>query len=131
MDGCHSTFHRPSQEPMGCSDQYTKRVVFFNVIVGICMIAAIVKMSLCRKPLYHFGSGVVMIGMGVLLWTVLYPKCPDDCDCDVFLSLFPIIGILIGLIWLWEGYSVSKEQAASSEDARINGVIPEEGTEVI
>ncbi|EJK65731.1 hypothetical protein THAOC_13383 [Thalassiosira oceanica] len=58
--------------------------------------------------------GAVNVTIGILLWTVLYPR---DCN-GTATSLYPIVAIVDGVFWLLRGLQFRSEAAAQAQGGR-------------
>mmetsp|Transcript_19945 Transcript_19945/g.46864 ORF Transcript_19945/g.46864 Transcript_19945/m.46864 type:complete len:95 (-) Transcript_19945:147-431(-) len=53
--------------------------------------------------------GAIKVTIGILLWTVLYPK-----DCYGVDLTFPIVAIVVGVYWMLWGLKFRSEAAAQA-----------------
>lgn len=73
----------------------------------------------------QYAFGAVEVAIGIVLYTVLQPACPEDCDCARYgilngffgVDLGPFLILIIGLIWILRarGYQHVGQPQAQSE----------------
>ena len=63
-------------------------------------------------------SGILKCLFGILLISVLLPKCPSDCTCSHITMghfIYGYIALGLGVLWLYYGYDFQKKAQAAVE----------------
>lgn len=96
--------------------EYSIRLYYYAIlaIAALSLLFFLVYLLLLQKPLQGapalhaqcygvFGS--VKLLLGIILYLVFQPRCPNDCHCrGLPLPLYPLFCVVLGTFWLKRGY---------------------------
>ena len=130
-DKTYSCSLKGSSSSTSCEAQYEEKVTLYNGLtwfsIGSSFIFFAVFYRIARggnqtpQKLIKFGQAATVIGcikllIGLMLWTVLVPQCPQDCTCTgVVHQYYSYICFFIGLSWITRGSALlrrGKREAA-------------------
>ncbi|EJK58429.1 hypothetical protein THAOC_21449 [Thalassiosira oceanica] len=81
--------------------------------VPLRSVPTLLRNDLPRGQKVFMFCGAVNVTIGILLWTVLYPK-----DCNGMDSTFPIVATVVGVYWMLWGLQFRSEAAAQAQGGR-------------
>lgn len=103
-----------------CQSELQSALNLYWGFVGTSLGLTVVNILVCRICLrqrietspklgakLYISTGCIKILLGILLLTILHPKCPDGCTCSGLLSsyVYPFIVVLIGILWMTRGFA--------------------------
>jgi len=109
-------------------------VVFFSLSLSIVLewVRAVCKHKFNENPgtgskvLWSFSA--IKLLFGILLLTVLNPKCPDGCSCGSYTGIYyyPSVVVLISALWAAIGYKYHalQQQQGQSDGSNDSTTIP-------
>ena len=82
-------------------------------------------------PILWFFSAIKLL-LGILLFTVLNPKCPDGCSCGSYTGLYyyPSVVVLISAYWAAIGYKYHTLQQQQDQSDGSNNSMKSPGVEI-
>ena len=116
-----------------CQDEINQEIAVFNAITlgsVVLTVACVLLRKCCRaKWQQHpehgykvlFGFAGVKFLLGILLFTVFLPKCPNGCICDRYPFNYPTIVILLSIYWAFLG----TKYLALARQGQQHQVVPE------
>ena len=116
-----------------CQDEINQEIATFNAIAfgSLGFTVACVLLRRCCKAKWQqnpehgykvlFGFAGVKFLLGILLFTVFLPKCPNGCICDRYPFNYPTIVILLSIYWAFLGM----KYLALSRQGQQHQVVPE------
>ena len=122
-----------SSNSYSCQDEFKQEIVTFDAIAygSFGLTFACVLLRMCCKAKWQqnpehgykilFGFAGVKFLLGILLFTVFLPKCPNGCICDQFPLIYPIVVILISIWWAFLGM----KYLALSRQGQQHQVVPD------
>jgi len=131
-----------SSDSTTCQQQFAQEkhnfdsVVFFSLsLTVVCLLVR----SFCKfnenpgkgsKILWAFSAFKLLLG--ILLFTVLNPKCPDGCSCGSYTGLYyyPSVVVLISAYWAAIGYKYHTLQQQQDQSDGSNDSVKIPGVEI-
>ena len=122
-----------SSNSYSCQDEFKQEIVTFDAIAfgSFGLTFACVLLRMCCKAKWQqnpehgykilFGFAGVKFLLGILLFTVFLPKCPNGCICDRYPFNYPTIVILLSIYWAFLG----KKYLALSRQGQQHQVVPD------
>jgi hypothetical protein len=83
------------------------------------------RIYLCMSR-FLLATGLIKCVLGILLVSVLLPKCPADCTCrhiQVGYLIYGYVVLALGLAWLRLGYFYHKKADEATESASPYGEV--------
>ena len=124
-----------------CQDEINQEIVTFNAIAfgSLALTVACVLLRRCCKAKWQqnpehgykvlFGFAGVKFLIGILLFTVFLPKCPNGCICDRYPFNYPTIVILLSIYWAFLGtkYLALSRQVQQEEVVPVDELVDDDG----
>ena len=124
-----------SSNSYSCQDEINQEIATFNAIAfgSLGFTVACVLLRRCCKAKWQqnpehgymvlFGFAVVKFLIGILLFTVFLPTCPNGCICDQYSQsiIYPTVVILLSIYWAFLGM----KYLALSRQGQQHQVVPE------
>ena len=134
-----------SSDSSTCQQQFSQEVDKFEAVVyfslSLTVVCFLVRAVFCKykfnenpgtgsKILWFFSA--IKLLLGILLFTVLNPKCPDGCSCGSYTGLYyyPSVVVLISAYWAALGYKYHKLQHQQDQSDGSNDSVKIPGVEI-
>ena len=108
-----------------CVQEFDEEINIFKFIIFLSISLTAISILLYNVVLQHrfqtspertarffYITGGIKVLIGFSLYTFFLPKCPTNCTqyCDGVQahSIYPMVAVIIGLLWIRRGYNASQ-----------------------
>ena len=126
-----------------CQDEINQEIATFNAVTfgSFGLTFACVLLRMCCKAKWQqnpehgykvlFGFAGVKFLIGILLFTVFLPTCPNGCICDQYSQsiIYPTVVILLSIYWAFLGmkYLALSRQVQQEEVVPVDELVDDDG----